>query len=110
MGCLLPVSSPFSTPTFLSSTAVYPPPIEPSSSLFAKIIHFASTALIQSPYCRVPYAKYRVTVFLAMDRTFFDSSAASYRQNPCKTKVRPHLDTVQRFSAPVLSLWPNPFA
>lgn len=28
--------------------------------------------------------------------TFFDSSAASYRQNPCKTKVRPHLDMVAR--------------
>lgn len=29
--------------------------------------------------------------------TFFDSSAASYRHNPCITKVRPHLDVVARF-------------
>ncbi|EEH04340.1 DNA-directed RNA polymerase II [Histoplasma capsulatum var. duboisii H88] len=34
--------------------------------------------------------------------TFFDSSAASYRQNPCKTKVRPHLDMVARFESFVL--------
>ncbi|OAX79668.1 hypothetical protein ACJ72_06011 [Emergomyces africanus] len=33
---------------------------------------------------------------------FFDSSAASYRQNPCKTKIRPHLDIVARFESFVL--------
>ncbi|PGH35092.1 DNA-directed RNA polymerase II subunit RPB11 [[Emmonsia] crescens] len=34
--------------------------------------------------------------------TFFDSSAASYRHNPCITKVRPHLDVVARFESFVL--------
>ncbi|PGH04745.1 hypothetical protein AJ80_08475 [Polytolypa hystricis UAMH7299] len=36
------------------------------------------------------------------DRVFFDSSAASYRYNPCRTTVRPHLDNVRRFESFVL--------
>ncbi|EFR01853.1 DNA-directed RNA polymerase II subunit RPB11 [Nannizzia gypsea CBS 118893] len=36
------------------------------------------------------------------DRSFFDSSCASYRQNPCRTQVRPHRDMISRFESFVL--------